>query len=208
MKLLGRFESRKQQMARQAAQAAQAHLQVVRDEYGRYCKSRFMTVEQALLDFEELIRHPQVQHVAFATINKHRYFLIGTTHISISHKGERYSIGEFIIMIHRPAQNTEKHAPVVLVENVTPSNGITGGVRGKRSRAVGSDGVETVRLLHYAHPHVFGNPGPFCMQTGKDELNMSLSEGDFLEGFNYIISALQSAGPNMAYHEIEHWPRA
>lgn len=203
--IFNRFESRQQRAERQAAEA---RLRAIREEYGLYCKSRFMTVEQAWLDFEELIRHPMVQHVAFATIADARYFLIGTTHISIVHKGERYNIGEFIIMIHRPAQNTDKKSPVVMVENVTPSNAITGGVRGKRSRAIDSDDVETVRLLHYAHPHVFGNPGPFCMQTGKDELNMSLSEGDFLEGFRYIISALQSAGPNMAYHEISHWPRA
>lgn len=208
---MNRFESREQQRARraaQAAQAAEAQLQMVRDEYGRYCKSRFMTVEQALLDFEELIRHPKVQCVAFATISNARYFLIGTSHISIIYKGERYNIGEFIIMIHRPLQNTEKQAPVVMVENVTPSNAITGGVRGKRSRAVDGDRIETVRLLRYAHPHVFGNPGPFCMQTGKDELNNAITEGNLLEAFHYIISALQSAGPGMAYHEVTKWPRA
>ena len=204
MNFLRRGEGRQQ---REARLAAEAQLQMVREEYGWYCKSRFITVEQALLDFEELIRHSQVQHVAFATIADARYFLIGTTHMAITtDDGRCYNIGEFIIMLHRPVQNAEKKAPVVLVENVTPSNAITGGVRGERYRP--DNDSETVHVEYYAHPHVYGNPGTFCMQTGRDELNMALSEGNLLEGFHYIVSALQSAGPGRPYHDISHWPKA
>lgn len=202
MKFLGRFEN---QARHQARQAAEAQLQVVREEYGRYCKSYFMSTEQALLDFEELIRHPMVQCVDFANINSYRYFLIGTKHVTITDSnGVRFNIGEFIIMIHRPEKYAEKKAPVVMVENVTPPNAITGGVR--RQLWQGQDGEDAVS--HHPHPHVSGNPGTFCMSTGGNELNLAITQGEMLEAFLIIISALQSAGPGTAYHDLDNWPLA
>lgn len=170
----------------------------LQERYLAFCKTPLRNEKMLCADLQALMTHPHIQYLGFAqnTDGITGCLLIGTTHVSIWSKNSWYAIGEFIIHIEIQRYSTSKSC--IKIENVTdPADGL-GGVMCIPVHP---------HVNAYAHPHVLGQPGIFCMNEGQAEINAALTERNIPLVFEVLDAGLHSEGPGTAYLGIEHWPK-
>lgn len=186
-------------------------LNTLQEQYLKFTRSHIRTKKERQSDLEALINHPMVKHIAFASakivesgsrateieIETREWLLIGTHHVTISDGlTSVYQIGEFLIYMSR--FDEVSNYPEVLLENVSPPDSGFGGARSLKT----AGGV-----LHYAHPHIHGKIGMFCIHDGDlNEIISSLVCGNMLHAFTIINRALHTYGPDRPFREIIYWP--
>ena len=173
--------------------------QVVLQQYLEFCASPLRTEQSIKDEYQQLLRNPDVTHVAF---HKPHILMVGTKMIVIHDDDKDYEIGEFIIFLTRKRIERVWETSFNFTNYTHPIN---------RPNKKGEP--EDVAM----HPHIVwwsseieseieAKAGDLCIANGQMPIYQALRKGYINTAVAHLIVVLQTYCER-PYLSVDHWPQ-
>ena len=171
--------------------------QVVLQQYLEFCASPLRTEQSIKDEYQQLLRNPDVTHVAF---HKPHILMVGTKTIVITSNDIEYEVGEFILFLIRKRVGRVWETRLRFANMLHPPHEFNG-----------KHVLETIIM----HPHIMGvedsdidfPTGELCIASGQLPIYQSLRKGYINTAVAHLMVVLRTYGTGAPLRTIEHWPQ-
>lgn len=164
-------------------------------QYLTFCASPLRTEQSIKDEYQQLLRNPDVTHVAF---HKPHILMVGTKSVVIENNKKDYEIGEFILFLTRKREGRVWETGFRFANVTNPICEFNG-----------QHVLETIIM----HPHIMGfkyddialSVGELCIANGQLPIYQALRKGYINTAVSHLMVVLHTYGTGVPFRPVEYW---